>query len=327
MRNRAILSRRRPEKGVNSVISWFIPTLEQDREIALMRQAGVKWIRISQEWKNIEWADNTYSWDDTPIDKANAAGLKIAVVIYGTPPWARSGGTHETPPTNTQTYADFCGAYAARYAGKVQAIGVWNEPNTTRFWTGTAATYVDMLGKAYTAIKAADPTIKVMSNTALLSSNYLTWIQDCYTAGMKGKQDAMGVHVYSDTGSAPSTAKFVRYRDVWAEQVTQGDLIPQWITEWGWNTSTKVYDPVDGDPWQTGVSEATQATYVQQAIQTFRSNPYVTHQFLYQIRNNPNNADADEIEAQMGLMKVAATATDPPAGGTLKPSYTAFQEA
>ena len=52
------------------------------------------------------------------------------------------------------------GAFAAHNKGKVKAIEVWNEQNLWYEWGHeplNAGRYVDLLCRAYRAIKAADP--------------------------------------------------------------------------------------------------------------------------------------------------------------------------
>ena len=56
------------------------------------------------------------------------------------------------------------GAVAQHYTGKVQAIEIWNEQDEGHFWIGgpNPAAYVNVLQRSYTAIKAADPSVKVV---------------------------------------------------------------------------------------------------------------------------------------------------------------------
>jgi hypothetical protein len=62
-------------------------------------------------------------------------------------------------PTSTEEYAEFAGLVAERYAGKVSAYEIWNEPNTYVYWAPKpdAAAYTELSQAAYPAIKAADP--------------------------------------------------------------------------------------------------------------------------------------------------------------------------
>ena len=55
--------------------------------------------------------------------------------------------------------------FVARYAGKIAAVEIWNEPNAVTFWTPTPdpAAYVELLKAAYPKVKAVDPSVVVVS--------------------------------------------------------------------------------------------------------------------------------------------------------------------
>jgi hypothetical protein len=88
--------------------------------------------------------------------------------------------------------------------------------------------------------------------------------------------------------------------------LARGDDKPIWFTEFGWSTTSK----------QCGVSEATQADYLRRAFEYIKQDPYVEVATWYNFRNNFYDSDADDYEAQFGLMR-----TD----FTKKPAYTAFK--
>ena len=57
-------------------------------------------------------------------------------------------------------WGDYCGAIATRYAGRIAAYQIWNEPNLAREWGGhspSAGEYVELLRVCSEAIRAADP--------------------------------------------------------------------------------------------------------------------------------------------------------------------------
>ena len=89
--------------------------------------------------------------------------------IVKAPQWARGGNPDmsvEGPPADPNTYASFVGEFAGRYCGRVQAIEVWNEQNLHYEWGNErldAARYVRLLAAAYRAIKAACPSMIVVS--------------------------------------------------------------------------------------------------------------------------------------------------------------------
>lgn len=314
-----------PRKGMNSSNSWYMADLDQDCENTLLVAAGTEWVRFQIEWDDVEGTDNVYYWTtyDEAILNATSAGLKVLICVVNTPAWARSGGDVRTPPTLDSSYADICAVMADRWDGTggqglVEAVQVWNEPNNgTRFWTGTEAKYTSMAIAAYDAVKAVRSDVKVGTCVASLGiANYLTFLQALYTNGIEGKQDFVGVHLYTIGGTPTGDAQFLRLDDYIAELATQGDPAEIWVTEFGWNTSDKVYD--GAGIWQSGVTEAQQAAFLGEAWTIFAARPKVTQAFWYMARDYDFG---DFIESHFGVMEVAATSAAVPPFGTLKAAY------
>ena len=64
-------------------------------------------------------------------------GFHLLVTFWRTPGWANGGAGETTLPTHPGDYANAIKWAAARYAGKVDAWEVWNEPNEPYAMTGT----------------------------------------------------------------------------------------------------------------------------------------------------------------------------------------------
>jgi len=167
------------EVGVNSDITWDLPHDQVDRSVALMKQSGVRWIRVNANWSAVETngkgvinqgviADYDYA-----VKAATAAGLQVLMPMAdGVPYWA-SADPHKSQgnwnisyrPRSMGDYADYANFIVRRYAPMgVHAYEVWNEPNLDKFWpSGPSATsFVSMLRAAYPVIKAADPKSTVV---------------------------------------------------------------------------------------------------------------------------------------------------------------------
>jgi hypothetical protein len=145
----------------------------------------------------------------------------------------------------------------------VHAIEVWNEPNLDREWgnqpinPSSAADYVRLLGGAYQAAHAADPTMLVI--TAGLSPNgvtngssaddleYLKWM---YAAGLHGKFDVLGAHANTqapEVGVPLGSLKDFPHPSFYFRRVEQlrelmvegGDTAKRiWLLEFGWTSDT-----------------------------------------------------------------------------------------
>jgi hypothetical protein len=326
-------SARASEAGLVTDLTWGATAAEQDRTVTAIRDSGASWVRLSIQWKNIEQAvPGVYDvWWLNHVDHgvalADAAGLKVLMMVYDAPPWA-SGSSSRTTPRSPADFAAFMRFVATRWADKIDAYEIWNEQNIARFWTSpNAADYTRLLQAAYPVVKAADPTATVLFG-GLSTSDY-AYIEAAYAAGARGSFDAMAVHPYTycGTGSPDELRRnadgritrdsFLGYREVRASMLARGDDKPIWITEFGWNTSTVGCDPGRGF-WQGGVSEAAQAAHLTRAYALFATEPYLGPAFTYNLRNNYWERDANTAEARYGLMR---TDFSP------KPSFEAFRAA
>jgi polysaccharide biosynthesis protein PslG len=312
---------RAAEPGVVADLTWFPPEAQRAQEATMIQDSGSRWVRLSIGWRDFEPSKGSYnSWSLTAYDqefqRARAAGQKIIVSVSGSPQWASGSTNEQTPPRDPADYADFMRFVAQRYGQYVDAWEVWNEENIQRFWsTGpNAAQYVALLKAAYPAIKAADPTSKVVFGGTSL--NDYPFIEAAYAAGAKGSFDVMATHPYACaspesisrySNGRMTIGSFPAYREVRATMLANGDDKPIWFTEFGWASSTQ----------QCGVSEATQADYLTRAYRLIEQDPYVQVATWYEFRNNFWSGDANTVEDSYGLTK---TDFSP------KPAYQAFKD-
>lgn len=316
--------------GVVSDLSWYMSRSDMDRSIAMMRNAGVQWVRVNMTWSNVEPDTKGVlsSWwmpeIDYAIRKARAAGLKVLMPIAdGVPYWASADpGKYEDAagrhwniywkPKSIQDYVDFTRTIVTRYkAMGVHHYEVWNEPNFVRFWPSgpNAAEYTALLRAAYPAIKMADPKATVVMG-GLSGSDY-TFLGAMYAAGARGYFDVAAVHPYTRDvdptlcWNEPGTTRSAKFalcgiKEVRRTMLVHGDTRKIWLTEMGWSTSAVTH----------GVSEATKADYLTKALTMIESYPYVTNVFWYSFRNNWwSNNDPTDLEANYGLVKVDFTPT------------------
>jgi hypothetical protein len=298
---------RAAEPGVVPDLTWASSSAEQDRTATAISDVHAKWVRLNANWADAEPTKGSYNtwWlaqYDRAVDLARSAGAKIVMLSYQSPSWASGSSNVETPPKDPADYARFMSFLAKRYAGKVQAYEVWNEENISRFWsTGPdPAAYTRLLKASYGAIKSADPNAKVVFGG--LSTNDYRFVEGAYAAGAKGNFDVMSVHPYTcgspenvwrDGSGRIARDSFAGYREVRASMAANGEAKPIWFTEFGWSTTSQA----------CGVSENTQADYLNKALRFVEQDPYVEVALWYNFRNNYWNHDSDELEARYGLLR------------------------
>lgn len=130
-------------------------------------------------WRSLHTSGNTINWAalDTFVSGARAAGaVRGTYCLYGCPTFLAStgagvagpyGGLGEIAyPNDLAQLTYFCTQFIARnastWAGFFDQISLFNEPGSV-FTSCTTTQFVDMLWTAYAAIKAAAPSMPVLS--------------------------------------------------------------------------------------------------------------------------------------------------------------------
>ncbi len=330
------------EVGVVADVTWGQPREDVDREIELLRAAGVQWIRASVNWAGLEpdrkgeLNDGLLAEYDYAVAQAHAAGLQVLMPIAdGVPYWAsgdpgkRVDGDGERRwevtwrPTRAADYGDIVGAVVERFSALgVHTYQLWNEPNHPRFWPSgpSAAEYLPLLREGYRAAKEADPSATVLLGG--LSKSDFSYLEDLYRLGAGAYFDAVavqpytfgvdptaswkGVHEWEDPDRISVNA-FPAIKEVRASMAAFGDAEKDvWLTEFGYSTTTQ-----DG-----GVTPQRQAAFLRKAYRYVERFPWVKALFWYSARNSPFDEDADTYEGRFGLL---TTDWRP------KPSYSALR--
>lgn len=244
--------------GVNAELRT-IPADQLDDQLALMRSAGVRWIRQQFDWNSIEPERGRYDWTeyDRIVAAVDAIGdVELVAVLVNTPAYARdprSPGNVSTPPAHTADFARFSADVALRYAHVIDYYQVWDEPNLWTNWgllPPSAARYATLLAEASAALRASDPTAYVLAAGLAPTQergpdniNELIYLNDLITFGAAESVDAFAVKPYGfDTGPfdraiADEILNFSRVITVF-ELLTErlSPAPPIWATQWGWNT-------------------------------------------------------------------------------------------
>jgi polysaccharide biosynthesis protein PslG len=239
-----------------------------DKNISLMKQAGVYWIRTDFSWGQIETSLNTYNFTvyDYIVNKAIANGMQVLALIpqYDIPTWRNGNNDWQYPPTSPQEYGDFVKKVAEHFKGRIMLYEIGNEQNGSWFTPNPSAIdYMNLLKASYPLIKQVDSNAKVISGG--LSPSSQTFLTAMYQNGLKGNADYIGYHPYS----WPASPDFIEYPETFSEiaemrTIAQsfGDNSPFMATEVGWPTYTG------------GVSESTQANYINRVFKKIMIEDY-----------------------------------------------------
>jgi len=281
-----------PSVGANTFLHLEPSPTKLRKELTLLKQAGVGFIRQQFLWEEIEESgkgdfrnprDGSSSWIkyDNIVDTATELDIEILARLdrpprWATPGWSPQNPSSMSPPQNLDDFGDYVAAVVERYKGKVRFFQIWNEPNLYGEWGESApdaAEYFAMLQVAATRARAANPKAVIvlagLAPTTERGPNNLSdtlFLERLYILGAKN---------YFDIAASMSYGLFTGPNDIrvgerwtnfprailWRELMDRyGDTSkPIWATEYGWMS---LPDNWEGAPGIWGNhSPATQASW------------------------------------------------------------------
>jgi hypothetical protein len=285
-----------------------------DQQLDQMQALGVNDVRILIPWAGVEPVQGYYDWSsvDYTVNAANARGMGVLGVLNSSPSWAVNPGVPAISgaPASPAQYGDFAGLVAQRYAGKVSAYEIWNEPNGQTYYAPKPdpAGYTQLLKAAYPEIKAADPNATVIGGVTGAVVDYgdftmnpVEFVQGIYAAGGEGYFDALSYHPYNygtpfSQGAALPDSPLNQLTAMRNLMVENGDAGKQiWASEYGEPTAV--------------ATESQQASFIQDMLTTWPTLGYTGPTFIDTL--NDVNTDSTNPEDTLGVIR---------SDGTLKPA-------
>jgi hypothetical protein len=303
--------------GVNTFLEQEAETSKRERQMQMIADAGIGWIRQQFPWADIEikergnfvddrndlngdgQPDAISAWDKYDNIVALADSYHIGIIArLGVPPaWSQPPGAlaGHAPPADFQDFVNYATAVASRYKGRIHYYQVWNEPNIYPEWGDQAVSpqaYTDLLCRTYSALKAVDPSISVISATLAqtielsdANLNDLVFLQRMYDAGAARCFDILGAQGYglfsgpTDRRMRPTVINFSHVLWLRDMMIANSDAAkPIWIGEVAWNpVPDDVTAPDIQDRLRYGqVTEEQAARYAIEAYQRARDEwPFV----------------------------------------------------
>lgn len=208
----------------------FVP-----KNLELMRQADLAWVRCDFYWDTVENPRGTWRFDhiDKVLDQTEARGLNLLVILGYTVPWARPVCDHPEP------WLQYVRRTVSHFKSRVKYWEIWNEQNLKHFWVADPdpKAYTQFLKITYEAIKAIDPgAVVVYGGLAGVPFDYY---EKTLQAGGGRYFDVMNIHPYrGGLSTAQEIRSFLgdiqRFHELTAKYC--GKDKPLWITEMGWST-------------------------------------------------------------------------------------------
>jgi hypothetical protein len=278
----------------------------------LAEGTGAGILRMTFDWRHAEPARGVY--DFGPYDAIYNAALKRGIhplfILLWAPPWATDsllgcGGDCRQPPSPRfdGDWRGIAGMLAKRYP-KLAGIEIWNEPNEKTFWRPQPdpARYADLLAQAHDAIKAVNPSMRVLGGAVAnraqgIDGNVASaqFVRSLYDHGARGKMDGLSLHPYepgANVGDVLSDVDAIRsVRDQAGDRGT-----PLWVTEIGLSTSGP-----DGAPLH--VDENGQAGRLVDVFRALRSAPGVQAVLVHTLIDPGDAHDPANTEAGFGIVR------------------------
>ena len=328
---------------------WGPARVDGVSQFPIYRELGAGVYHASFSWSDVaktrpanprDPADPAYQWKssmDDAVREAAASGIRVAVMVKGSPPWANGGRKKNWIPKRLADYADFMYAAARRYPS-VRYWVAWGEPTRqanfmplpvtrlgkplTRSQKAAPHRYARLLDLAYGAIKRANPRALVVGGNSFSSGDIgpVNWIKNLrLPSGRPPRMDLYGHNPFgarrpdlSRRVARRGTADFcdlddvVRLVDRHIGRTPAGKRMDIWIGEYAIATEPSEFG------WY--VSEATQASWLSSALRITRRNRRIATMNWLTLRDAPIVGEA-EFPTSFGLITQ---------DGRRKPSFDAF---
>lgn len=301
-----------------------VPQKRVDQTLDLAARAGAKIFRVEADWSALEPEAQgkrdvaAVAALDRLVDAASRRGMRTLLFIDRTPCWAsaapagvrgsctgpQANGPEVTRfrPADPETVVPISTFLAARYARRLAAFQVWNEPDQAneKYWAGPkkVESYVAMTRALYAPLKQAAPSVPVLAGSFVGTDG--RWLKAMYANGAKGYYDGLAVQFY--------TVPLYGLRTTRAVQRANGDKTPLWLTEFGFTSCSRPGRTMQLD--QRCVTRAGQARGLSDVLSAVRRRPWVAAAIQY------DALDDGPGGYTFGFADVA---------GRLKPAYAAIR--
>lgn len=247
-----------PTLGIHTRLIDEVEPWKIKRSLEMSRELGAGTIVELFPWAYIEKRPGRYDWQqpDMIVRYAEAQGLQIVARLDLVPAWARPEETSLTylDADYYAAFADFAARFADRYAGEIEHIVLWNEPNLAVEWgerPPDPEAYAKLIELAATAIKEVNPDVVVLAGGlaptlepegSAIALDDLIFLRRWLGATRAVAFDGLAVHVYG-TGyavDAPPKPTELNVRRLELQQSTLSafglDNMPLYVTEAGFHS-------------------------------------------------------------------------------------------
>ncbi|RIK54665.1 MAG: hypothetical protein DCC57_06465 [Chloroflexi bacterium] len=183
---------------------------ETGSALSAINDMGFNWVKQQVEWRLFQPQPGAVGFGDLHgiVSEAGNRGINVLFSVVNAPEWAREPGFDGNvggPPADPQTYAAFVGGMAGQFCNSaLKAIEIWNEQNLHYEWGNKPldpAEYMRLLAASYAAIKAACPSMLVISGALTPAGSNppyavddFAYLEGMYQNGLANYADGIGAH-------------------------------------------------------------------------------------------------------------------------------------
>jgi len=167
------------------------------KSIALMKKAGISWVRVDILWSDIEPQPGKFSFDkyDRIVNLLYKNRIHVLAILHYSTDWASSCGKWNCPPKDNALFVNYTVKVIDRYKDKIKFWEIWNEPDSSVYWQPQDGlkSYCALLKDIYIAAKKIDPDCKILNGGL---ANGLVSVNKLYDNGAKDYFDILNIHFF-----------------------------------------------------------------------------------------------------------------------------------
>lgn len=208
---------------------------DTERALDLANAAGFSAVRVDLGWSDVETVPGVYDFSrfDSLLDALSARDLRLHLILDYLNPLYPELGASDFEQTTIPAFAAAVRQTVRHFRGRQVSYEIWNEPNSSTFWTRTPSEFAVLSAQLAAAVHSADPDALVC--TGGLSGFDYRFAQAFLSVGGAEGVDAIGVHPYRKGGGESVGHDLLLMRAVVED--AHGTSLPIWDTEWGYSSS------------------------------------------------------------------------------------------
>lgn len=230
--------------GVLEFLHWNHPwnnykypdKASREKTIALMKEAGIEWVRIDFLWNEIEPEANRFEFSkyDEIVNLLTQNEINILGLLNYSTDWASACGKWNCPPDDNKLFVNYAVKLIERYKDKIKYWEVWNEPDSHIYWARQDGlkSYCALLKDVYVAVKLVDPECKILNGGL---ANGLASVNHLYDNGAKDYFDILNIHIFELPLNQDAIKRVAAYPKLaYKVMARNGDAHKKiWVTEIG----------------------------------------------------------------------------------------------